>query len=161
MVNKTKLILQALKDNLNRVERRYRWTGKGNEDIRCTIPGQTFVKTVERNIWQFYDIVFETAIKKNHKIEVEVLYDLEDSEHKAKPFLGTTIEEPTKLLCLKVKLPVSFGVKTAIVEVTTHLGASKPLESKKLEFDRDGLVKYLEYNPRLLHHYELKWLQPE
>lgn len=159
MIYKKKLVLQALKNNLNRFEHRYRWSGKGKKEVTCTRPGQKFIETIEKNIFQYYDIRFERTIKKKEKIEVEIVFDLMDEEGRARPFLSTLIEDPTTNLTLRVKLPRSFGVKEAFCEISTHMGARAPVITEIIKFNEYGIAEFNEKKPMLLYHYELKWTE--
>lgn len=158
MIYKKRNLLKALKNNLDGYFDKYRWTGKGNIEIKSAMNGHLFRKSIQKSIWQFYEINFQKYLKKGETIETELTWELEDVEGKAVPFFSVTIEEPTDFLKFNLSLNPELGVKEAICEVSFSIGAKKPFQTKTKLLDRNGYAEWIIKNPRLLHHYEMRWI---
>jgi hypothetical protein len=159
MVYKKRVIVKALTSGLDSYRDRYSWTGRGNVAIRSGIREHEFTKTFRRNIWQFYEIRFQKALKKGEQIETEVIWKLEDTEGVAVPFMSSTIEEPTELLRLNLSLSPSLGVREATCEISSAIGAKlSPFFSEVRPLDRNGKLSWVIKKPKLLYHYEIKWV---
>lgn len=148
--------LRALRNGMKAYEDRYNWTGKGLDVFKCINSLQTIAKTERRSTWQFYEVKFHKTLRKGAEIDVDVEWILEDLEDKAIPFMSATIEEPTKLLSLKVIFPEGLKVDSVIEEEAPFIGSKNPFynEEKKV------VGKEHEFKPKkvnLLHHYELRW----
>jgi len=158
MVYKKRNMLKALKNNLDGYHDKYRWTGKGTVETKSAIKEHLFRESQQKCIWQFYEINFQKFLKKGETIETELLWDLEDIEGRAVPFFSATIEEPTDCLKFNLSLNPELGVKEAICEVSFSIGAKKPLQTKTVLLDRNGYAEWIINNPKLLHHYEMRWI---
>lgn len=157
MIYRKKNFLRALKNNLDTYHDKYHWTGSGKVKIKSEIKEQQFIETIRKNVWQFYEIRFQKTLKKGEEIETEVIWELEDVAGKAVPFFSATIEEPTDALILNLCLSPGLGVKEAVCEISSGIGAKKPFSSEILKLNRDGWVTWKIRKPKLLHHYEMKW----
>ena len=159
MFYKKRVLLQALKNNLDRYIDKYSWTGKGTIDVKSSIKDYLYKEGIKKNVWQFYEINFQKTIKKGEIIETELFWDLYDKESKAVPFFSCTITEQTNLLILKLILPPKFGVKEVICEISCGIDASyRPFKTKTLPLDRNGTVKWIVKNPKILYYYEMRWI---
>lgn len=154
-------LLKSLRDNLDVYYDKYHWTGLGRIDVKSAIKEHQYRETVNKNVWRFYEIRLQKSLKRGEEIETELIFDLEDIDNKAVPFLSATIEEPTDLLLMSISLPHSLGVREATCESSTGIGARRPFLSKTVPIDRNGQVKWSIKEPRLLHHYEVRWSFPE
>jgi hypothetical protein len=96
------------------------------------------------------------------KVKISSTYkdqkDLEDEEKTAVPFFSATIEEPTEFLKLNLILPTELGIKKVTCEVSCGMGAKKPLSSVTKDIDGRGKVDWEIEKPKLLHHYEIRWV---
>lgn len=156
MIYRKRLKLKVLKDNLKSFEHRYRWTGKGTIKVHLSHPKQKYIETIQKGLFQYYSIMFEKTLKKKEIYNLEIIFELEDIEGKAKTFLATLIEEPTDHLSLKVKLPYSFKINEALYEICTHMGAKSPVKTNKIPF-KNGVAELEISKPKLLYHYEITW----
>lgn len=148
--------LKALKDNLDRYADRYNWTGKGAVSPRSLRKSEKYYETERRSTWQYYELRFEKSVKKGEEVDVDVVWDLKDTERKAIPFMSTTIEEPTKKLSLKVKFPNNSDVDHVIKEISPFIGAKMPFSSVR-EATTEKEYEWIIDDPKLLFHYELRW----
>ena len=158
MVYKKRVVLKALKKDLEAYYDKYHWTGRGKVEMKSGIKSHKVRKTTPKNVWQFYEINFQRCLKKCEEIETEIIWELEDEEKVAVPFLSATIEEQTDKLILNLILPISLGVKEVICEIHSSIGAKKPLYIETKKLDRYGKVRWEIDNPKLLYHYEMRWI---
>jgi hypothetical protein len=158
MIYKRRSLLKALRDGLSVYHDKYHWTGEGKVVIRSNVREHMFRETIRKNIWQFYEILFDRTLSKGEKIEAEIIWSLEDTSRRAVPFFSADIEEPTRRLIMNLELSPDLGVRQATREVSSGIGASKPFSSESVGFDRDGKTSWVVEKPRLFHHYEIKWV---
>ena len=156
-----KLLLRALRSDLDTYTDKYHWTGSGAPLPIACVDGQQAYQTVRKNVWQFYEVRFPKTLKKGEEITTEVLWRLDDAARGAVPFISATIEEPTLHLRLVAQFPPELGIKQATKEMSVGIGAKKPLSSVLEQIDADGRAVYDESHPQLLHHYEIKWWWPK
>jgi hypothetical protein len=155
---KKRIYLKSLINNLNAYHDKYHWTGSSENNVCSNIKGQTFQKTIKKNIFQFYEILFQHSLKKGDTVETELVWDLADNNNKMVPFISATIEEPTDLLIMNVSFPETMQIDSVFCEVSSSLGANKPFEVKKCELDRNKKATWRVRNPKLLFHYEMRWV---
>jgi hypothetical protein len=117
---------------------------------------EKYVETDRRSTWQYYELRFERALKKGEELDVDVVWNLEDLEKVAVPFISATIEEPTNSLSLKVKFPDGSNVDHIIKEISPFIGA-KMLFSSVREDITEMEYEWIVSKPKLLFHYELRW----
>lgn len=160
LIYRRRKVLKALKNGLDAYNDKYLWTGRGNVAISSAIREQTVRETFKKNVWQFYEIRFQKVLSKGESIETEVVWDLEDAARVAVPFMSATVEEPTDLLKLSLSLPPDLKVGQVTCEISSGIGSKKPLSSKTMNLDRYGRVSWGIEKPKLLHHYEIRWLLP-
>ena len=158
MMYRKRVSVKALKNGLDTYHDKYQWTGNGNVKISSAIKEQQFRKTIKKNVWQFYEIRFQKTLAKKESIETEIVWDLEDVNREAVPFFSATIEEPTDFLKLNLSLTPKLGVKEVTCEISSGIGAKKPFNSKTIPLDRNGRATWEIKKPKLLYHYEIKWI---
>jgi hypothetical protein len=149
--------IRALREGLDRYPDKYFWTGDMSPDVRTKVRGQIFTPTMRKNYWQHYEVLFGRYLNKNEEIETELAWLLDDSSKRAVPFISATIEEPTDLLKLTLEVPIEWGLTEVICEVANGASAKRPLESKTMAIDQQGKAEWSISNPKLLHHYEMRW----
>lgn len=151
--------LRALRNGLDRYFDRYRWTGGGTVAMRSSMKGQQIVTEERRSVWQFYAIKFNRKLGRGEEIQTEVVWELEDIENVAVPFLSSTVEEPTARMILKVKFPPELNVEEVIREISPVMGARKPFSTTP---DKTAHSEYTWTiaSPKLLYHYEVGWEWP-
>lgn len=156
---KKRVFLQALKNNLDRYIDKYSWTGKGTVDVKSSIKEHLYKEGIKKNVWQFYEIIFQKTLKKGETIETELFWHLYDKESKAVPFLSSTITEQTDLLILKLILPPNLSVKEVILEISCGIDASyRPFKTETLLPYRNGRFKWIVKKPKILNYYEMRWI---
>jgi hypothetical protein len=155
---KKKVKLRALKNGLDIYTDKYSWTGKGSILMKCGVREHSVRETIKKNVWQFYEIRFQRMLSKDDIIEAEVIWELEDTEGLAVPFMSATIEEPTRLLRLHLSLAPSLGVREVTCEVSGTIGTKRPFVSQTRMLDGNGAVVWEISRPSLLYHYEMKWV---
>lgn len=156
-----KVFVQALKNNLDRYIDKYAWTGKGSIKMKSNIKEQLCNEGLRKNVWQFYEIIFQKILNKGDKIETEIFWDLYDKESVAVPFASSTVLEPTELLKLKVILPQNFDVREAICETSCSISSYRPLKTEYISCDRNGVYEWNIIKPKILYHYEMRWIFPK
>jgi hypothetical protein len=157
MVYKKCVVLKALKKDLYFYRDKYSWTGRGAMVIKSGIKEQKIKETEKRGVWQFYEIQFPKTLKKNEEIETEVIWILTDTERQAVPFTSSDIEEPLELLKINIKLPPSLLVEKVTCEETAGIAIKKPYLSEIRNLNRNGEYSWEIKNPKLFHHYEIRW----
>lgn len=158
MVYSKKVKLKALRNGLDEYHDRYAWSGSGKVELRSMVSSQRLVTGDKKNVWQLYVLKFPWTLKKGETIETEVNWDLEDTRNAAVPFASATVEEPTDCLVLSVSLPAALGVAEVTCEVSSGIGAKKPFSSELRKLDRHGEMIWEIRKPKLLYHYEIKWM---
>jgi hypothetical protein len=148
--------IRALRSGLDRYHDKYHWSGRGKCELKSGIRGQKVTLTERKSVWQYYEIRFPKTLNKGEIIETLVIWDLEDTEQVSLPFLSSTIEEPTRHLKMTLKLPEILEVDSVVEEVSSYIGAKTPFTSEIKELSH-GQVEWVIDNPKLLHHYQLKW----
>jgi hypothetical protein len=146
---------KTVKPGVSTFPDRYIWTGEGQVLIQCPIRGQEYRDTGRLSGWNCYEVRLGRTLNKGEECEVELRWTLADTARRAEPFLSTTIREPTDELVMKVTLPRNPG--DAICEVRTHDSVLLPLETKQKPFDRNNTAVWTIPNPKLLHHYQMRW----
>ena len=129
--------------------------------IKSGIPEQQVVETTRKNIWRFYEIRLQKTLKKGDIIDTEVIWELEDLENIAVPFISATVEEPTNIIKLNLSIPTTFGVREVTCQISSSIGAEKPFDSFTRPLDKHGEATWEINNPKLLYHYEMKWIKLE
>ena len=153
--------LQALRDDLSTFQDKYRWTGSGTATLSTAIPEHRVQDTERLNVWQFYEVNFGRALQRGEIIEIEVVWQLEDPEEKAVHFCSATVDEPTKLLTMTLRIPPELGVRTVQQEVAMSIGARHIIQSESANLNRMGELSWRINKPRLLHYYEIRWDFPD
>lgn len=156
-----KCLLKSLRDNLDAYYDKYHWTGLGKIHVKSAVREHQYRETMKKNIWSCYEIRFQKSLKRGEEIETELIFDLEDVNNKAVPFMSATIEEPTDLLVMSVSFPDSLGLREATCETSSSIGARSPFISKTVPINRNGQVNWSIRKPKLLYHYEIRWIFPE
>ncbi len=151
--------VKALKDGLECYRDKYLWTGRGDVNIKSGISAQVHRDTIKKNVWQFYEIRFKDKLNRGEQTPTILNFDLDDPLKKAVPFFSASIEEPTDLLILDLTLPTECGVQEVVCEESCSIGARKPY-SETTKILKDGKVRWEIPHPKLLHHYEMKWVFP-
>lgn len=156
VVYEKKIRLKALRNNLDCYIDKYHWTGERVADVKSAKYGQTVREARKKNIWSIYEISFMPALKKSEEIDTHVIWNLKGI--KAVPFFSSTVEEPTNLLKLHLYFPVELRVPHVIWEISVSIGALRPIDTGILKVNEEtGEVEWTIKNPKLLHHYEIKW----
>jgi len=123
---------------------RYRWSGTGPATLKLTSDGGHVIeKEYEREFWQYYDVRLSPPLKKHGTTTVESEIDCVDSGGTAKPFLSTTIEQPTERLVLRVILPSTLRPHTAIAQIYQHYTADAWIDFEELKVDpKTGEIRW-------------------
>ncbi|MCK9345064.1 MAG: hypothetical protein M0P64_02990 [Candidatus Pacebacteria bacterium] len=151
--------LKALRNGLDAYRDRYQWTGQGSISISSAIPGQCVQTAFQRNVWTFFDIRFSRNLQKNETVTAEVVWDFVDPQQKALRSFSATIHEPTDVLHLELKLPLTYTSKEAVCEHYGDFGAKTSFGSEVKQIDKNGLAKWIIPKPGLLHYYEVRWVE--
>lgn len=156
-----KITVQALQHGLEEYRDKYRWTGKGSVLITAPISRHTFVESGRKNIWQLYSIQFGKKLNKGDVEETILVFDLEDPEKKAVPFISADIDEPTDSLSIELRMPHGLRIQQVFLETSCNIGARKPYQTVTIPV-YDGKVRWdsKRPDPKLLHHYEMTWVIP-
>ena len=158
LIYRKRIRLRALRDGLDRYGDKYHWTGGGDAIVTTEIDDQEYRKTGRRNIWQLYEVAFNRSLEKGDEIDVNLVFKLDDPDRVAVPFVSATIEEPTEKLSFEVTLDETPATE-AVVEESSHIGANKPSYTWRVPFS-GKTASWMIDNPRLLHHYEMRWTSP-
>jgi hypothetical protein len=157
MYYKKRVVLKSLKNNINAYHDKYHWTGSNEISITCNIKSHKFQKTIRKNIWQCYEILFQRTLKKGENMETELTWDLKDTDGTMVPFISSTIEEPTDSLIMNLSFPENTHVSEVVCEVSSSIGGLKPFETNTIVLDRNRRAVWRVRNPKLLFHYEMTW----
>lgn len=157
MIYEKHLKLKVLCKNLDRYYDKYNWTGCGKINIISADKDHEIIQTIKRDSFQQFEVHFGRNYKKNQIIDLQLTFELEDTENKANPNLSTTIVEPTKYLKLGIKMPDEYKEYTADAEVFPLIDSRIPLEKHIMNSNNNGVIEWEINNPELLLVYSLKW----
>lgn len=152
--------LRALRDGLDTYKDKFHWTGAEVPSVKSNTRGHVVTLTVKRNIWQLFDIRFDRALTKGGEIETEVLWEVTDTAKRSVPFISIWVEEPTKVLTLRVAFPSDLGIYDVVRESSYSLGAKVPYSTVAAKTDDHGVHTWQVPEPKLLHSYALNWTWP-
>ena len=138
---------------------KYNWSGSGTIDITTLVPEHTIHAKGQRNIWQMYEVDLGTALKKRESHTVAVKWTLTDSAHQARPFMSQTIDVPTKELRFRLRVPQTFGITTGRKLIRQSIDTLDIVHSEDAVVI-NGEVEWTVKTPKLLHCYELNWVDP-
>jgi len=145
--------IKALRNSVYSFRDKFVWTG-GQYKIYTNNKNHEIQQIGKINFYDGYEVRFNKVLKKGDIEEIEVCWDLSDTEGKAVPFFKTIIEEPTENLKMNLELPVEFKVTDAVCEVS--FTSNMPIECKTQKLKNNRLVWEIP-NPRLLYNYEIRW----
>lgn len=148
--------LRAMRQGLDEFVDKYHWTGSGKCALRSGKEDHQVRLTRQKNVWQLFSVTFPKSLNRGEEIDTEVIWDLDDIDGKAVPFISSTIHDPTDKLVLSVRLAPVLGVKKVTCEHAVDIGAHKVINSTQLEL-RDDFAEWTVEQPDLLHHYEMRW----
>lgn len=151
-----KITLKALRDGLGHYTDRYNWTGMGKVTARSQYDEHRLNLINRSAVWQWYETHFDRVLNKGDTIDIETVWDIEDRDKTATPFISTTVEEPTKALTMRVFFSDLFGVKQVTCEEKATMGTRRPFESGTLPLISGEAVWPIP-SPKLLHYYEVRW----
>jgi hypothetical protein len=152
--------LRALRNNLTHFEDKYRWSGKIPPlKIECDQKQFSVIPTVTLSLWNLYEVQFDRQYKKNEVIKFKVIWTIEDPEMSHSPFVSTTINEPTDDLTLSVQFGKSFGVAEVLCEQRISIQSRAAIKSENQQL-KDRQYSWNIKNPKLGHHYEIRWTLP-
>jgi hypothetical protein len=139
---------------------KFHWTGGGVPQLKCVDNNHTVTLGRLKNVWQYYDVTFPKALKKNESIETEIIWTLRNVDKKMVPFISTTLIEPTDHLKFSVFLCKELGVNEVFCEHAPELGSDQPFSTHTVPLDQ-GHASWSIANPKILHHYEVRWIPHE
>jgi len=150
--------VQALKNDLSFYCDKYQWTGGLEIDVISAIKEHQFHKTFRRNRFQMYQISFNRSLKKRDIVETELVWNLDDNAAEMIPFLSATVSEPTKNLIFSISFPKDQNVSQIIGETSSSVGSTTIFKTDELTVDRYNTVRWEVKKPKLLYHYEIRWV---
>lgn len=144
--------LRAVRDGVSSFTDKFFWTGH-TYTFRSTIDEHRVISAGNRNLFDIYIYQFDRVLKNGQEISIEVEWILEG---KHKHFVSTPIEEPTDLLIMKIIFPHEWNITKVLLDESGTLASKVPDSQKEVALER-GMYKWAISNPKLLHHYEIKW----
>lgn len=155
---KKKKNLVAIKDNIRSFHDRFHWTGDSNYEILTENNSHRFIDRGKRSVWRCYEIDFQRSLKRGEEETASVVWKLSDQDGEFVPFISSAIDHPTQHLTLKLDASeVADNVSRVYIEESPLLGAEAPYNTHEVE-GRDGVYVYSLENPKLMHHYEMRWI---
>lgn len=139
---------------------KFHWTGTRQPAPVSMYENHMVVETTKRSVWRYFEIRLPHHLRRGERVRTGVKWVLDDSDAASVPFISTTVEEPTKLLRMKITLP-DLRNKKITREVCPSIGVAKPFESTEVALDSHGQYTWEIHNPKLLHYYELRWYRPQ
>ena len=159
LIHRRRYKIKALKNGLDSYKERFLWTG-GEYEMRNLKPNQQLLQLGNENLFKIYEVKFNRTLKKGDVVEVELEWTLYDKNKTAVPFVSSPIKEPTELLIINVAFPNEFNMKEVECEISYSHGSKIPIEYSKKELVNNGYSWKVE-NPKLMHHYEVRWFFKE
>lgn len=151
--------IKAVRDGISAYRDKYNWTGSGDINVDSLIPEHTTHLKGQRNIWQMFEVDLGRNLKKGDTERVAIRWKLTDPDCKARPFMSQSIDVPTAELRFRLKVPQSFNVSSARARVRQTIDILDEVSSEELHVI-NGEVEWPIKSPRLLHCYELNWVDP-
>jgi hypothetical protein len=159
LLYKKRVKLKALRNGLDRYHDKYHWTGAVGLAVTSVIPEHEFRPTNRKNTWQLYEVIFQRTLNVGDTIVTELQWTGTNPESSV-PFFSAAIEEPTEQLKFNLQVPLTFGIREVTCETSPQTGARRPFTSAIKEVSGDGKATWIINNPKLMFHYEVKWLWP-
>ena len=156
-----KWTLQARRDGLDRLTDKYSWTGTGSVQLSAPLNGQDVQHRDRRGVWQQYDILFGRQISKGDEIDVEVVWDLEDTLETAVDFFSTSIDKPTDKLEMIFRAYQGSRIEDVLLERCRTLELDQAYWTEARRPDDDRLVRWEIRKPTFGHHYRVSWNDPD
>jgi len=158
MVYARKWRLRALKDGHDRLTDKYSWTGFGEIRMSAPLDGQR-VSTLDRQgVWNRYDVHFGRTLSKREEIEVEVVWELEDTLETSVDFFSKTIERPTDELEMVFRTYPGSPVQAVSLQQCRTLELDVPHWSDQRTIDEDRFVRWLVKRPKFGQLYRVSWI---
>ncbi|BEH01717.1 hypothetical protein brsh051_09980 [Brooklawnia propionicigenes] len=151
--------IKTLRSGIDAFTDKYAWTGAGKMRVSSGLAEQSIVNLGVRNIWQIYQVHFGFNAPKGKEIQMAIRWELEDDLGRAQPFMSQTIDMPTNELKMRVIVPESFGVQTAIKKIRPNIDILDDIYTETMPV-RNGFAEWTVSRPKLFHCYELAWLDP-
>lgn len=151
--------IRAERDGIQTFHDKYNWTGSGNIDIDSLVQEHTIRPLGQRNIWQAYEVDFGKTLNKGDTERIAVRWRLEDPEMRAVTFMSQSIDVPTRRLQFRIKVPDEFNVRHGRSVIRQTIDTMNVVKSSDIDVI-NGEAAWLIEKPKLLHCYELSWVDP-
>jgi hypothetical protein len=152
-IHTRKYKLRALQADAGEWRDKFHWTGS-----KYTLTGSGpnyYIEIIPHdiNVYNQYCFRFKKPLAKGEEIEVTAVWN---AKGPAKPFFASTIEEPTELLIMDVRLYKASGIKEINCVTSSYKGNRNPEERECKALDQ-GEFRWEIKSPKLLSCYEINW----
>lgn len=144
--------------NLHTIPGRFFWTGNEKAGLPKKQLGYEFNPVENKGIWTFYEIHLRECLLKGREMEIKSEYPPIDDCTSSSPFVSVTTEEPTKKITFNLELGDSIVGDTITFEEYRANGSSIPINSEKINLDKNGSVTYVIDKPKRFRYYILSWV---
>lgn len=158
MIQRKRLKMRMLKDNIESYKDRYRWTGKGKCILKSVQPDFRIINQHKGDdgLFDYFEVLFPEPTQKDDIVDFTIEWELTDEEGIAIPFLSTMIDSVTKSLLLQVNLPAE--PKGALFEEYEYFTQTEPSVVKIIHWNHaTRSLSYEDNDPQLKHKYRIRW----
>ncbi|GIH09920.1 hypothetical protein Rhe02_79870 [Rhizocola hellebori] len=154
----------ALRDGQSGYLDRFLWTGP--EQVMPLVKGHGVngITAYDKvGVFRYYRVEFNRALRRGEEYEFEVIWPPVDHWAKSRPFVSTSTDEPTHQLIFDLLLPPGTcrdgHAEGEVMRATESVLPLQPVEV--LPIADDGRVVWTIDEPKLYHHYRLRWFWSE
>ncbi len=155
------LSLKAIRRGVTHIERRYLWSGTGEERLPevLSIGHRLVGPPISAVDWKYYYVHFGRQLALGEVVEVRVRQRLHDTGNTFEPVLSKVVDEPISLLCLRVVLPKgSLATEVDLVE-EAEIAKSVLRHTKGTIDPENGEARWDIPTPRIGRRYSILWCQ--
>lgn len=153
--------LKILTDGIDRFRDTFHWTGSEVKSMGSSDPFHTVAITDQASFYSFYEVSFNQEYNEGDTIDFTIVWELEDDNHDARPFVARQINRPEKSLGFFVKLYSGAHGRNAIAQIAVSASDRANAHQVEIPFDDDGVISWTIRKPLLGYYYELRWSGPD
>lgn len=159
--------IQIKKPYMRCLDHRFNWTGTKLPRIESALQSVSEIRQIEGEMTRGVTLKFPTTRIYNDVEIINFKMHLDDSDHKASPFLLQRVESPIRLITFQVELlhaPAKYMNSVAIVtkRSLSHGNAAVETQIDTVNFDVRTKSFYCQLlEPELGYDYKLSWQRPE
>lgn len=158
MLQRKRLRMRSLQNNVVYFKDRYRWSGRGKCNIKSLSSAIKIGNQHREETWEYFDVIFPHPLHKDEVVDYTIEWDLVDEDNMAVDYLSTMIDRVTKYLLLQVSLPPELAPKRAYCYEYANYIETLPIATQEVEWNpATHNINYEVRNPIKYHKYSIRW----